>query len=152
MINEQPSRERGYSKYAWIILFGLSSLLVINILIVGAFASDASDFALNTGVAWDELRAAYPSVASAYVLEQRLLYVSFAGVGLFALVTTYFGLRPGQRWAWFALWILPAVLALTAILMLSGRRPEIGAFYGGYSIAAVLGLLLTIRTVFAKQS
>lgn len=152
MINARQSQEKAYQKYAWVILFGLGVLLVANILIVVAFASGTSDFEADTGVAWDEFKAAYPGVANAYILEQRLLYVGFAGIALFALVMTYFGLRPGHRWAWFALWVLPAALALTAILMIPGRRPEIGAFYGVFAIAAVIGLLLPIRKFFPKQS
>ena len=151
MKTERQSEGKVYHKYAWVILFGLSILLVVNILIVGVLTSDTSDFESNTGVAWDALSATYPSVASAYILEQRLVYVAFAGIGLFAMVIAYFGLRTGHRWAWFALWILPAVLALTAILMLSGRRPEIGVFYGGFTIAAMIGLLLPIRKLFPMQ-
>ena len=132
MITSRQSQERAYQKYAWVILFGLGVLLVANILIVVAFTSGTSDFEADTGVAWDEFTAAYPSVASAYILKQRLLYVGFASIGLFALVMTYFGLRPGHRWAWFALWVLPAALALTTILMILGRRPRDRCFLRGF--------------------
>lgn len=150
MITAQQSQEKAYQKYAWVILFVLSILMVLNILIVAGVEDYATQFRLDTGVEWDEFTAAYPGVAAAYVLIQRLLYVGFVSLALFALFIAFFGFRQGHRWAWYGMWLLPAALLLTAILLAPSRQPELGAFYGGFTAVAVIGLLLPIRKFFSK--
>jgi len=145
-------QEKAYHKYAWIVLFALGVLLVVNILVVAGVEDHVAEFAKDTGVAWDALTAAYPGVAAAYTLNQRLLYVGFASLVLFGLVITWFGFRPGHRWAWFAMWLLPITLASTALLMTQSRQPELPVLYGGFAIVAVIGLLLPIRKFFRKRS
>jgi hypothetical protein len=152
MRTEHSSQEKPYEKYAWVILFLLSALLLVIILIVAGLEDHALEFQKDTGVAWEELMAAYPGVAASYTLNLRLLYVAYASLSLFSLVVSYFGLRPGHRWAWYALWLLPAALALTAILLASGRQPDVGAIYGAFAVVVVVGLLLPIRKFFPKQS
>ena len=151
MTTAHPSQERAYQKYAWVILFVLGILLVVNIVVV-AFESGATQFNEDTGAAWDEFATVYPGVAAAYTLDQRLLLVGFASLALFSLVITWCGLRQGQRWAWVALWLLPIAFAVTAILATQGRRSELPVLYGGLALVAVIGLLLPIRKFFRQQS
>ena len=152
MITARQSREKAYQNYGWIILFALGILLVLNILILVAFESGAVQFSEDTGAAWAEVTAAYPGVAAAYMLNQHLLFLGFVSLALFGLVITWFGLRQGQRWAWYALWLLPMTLTFTALLMTQARQPELPVLYGGFALAAVIGLLLPIRKFFPKQS
>ncbi len=144
--------ERAYQKYAWIILFVLGILLVVNILVVAAFISGKDDFKVDTGASWDEFAAAYPGVASGFLVEQRLSYTGAAGLALFAVTVSFFGLRQRRRWAWFAMWLLPAALTVMALLLTLSSRPDVGAFYWGFTVTAVLGLLLPIRLFFPKQA
>ena len=144
-------QEKGYQSYAWVLLFLLGILLVVNIVIVAGVEDHANEFQGDTGIAWKEFAAAYPGVANAYVLNQRLLYVGFTSLALFALIVIYIGFRQGHRWAWFAMWLFAATLALTTILFTPSRRPEIGAVYGGFTIVTVIGLLLPIRKFFPRE-
>jgi hypothetical protein len=152
MTTAHQTQEKAYQKYAWVILFLLSILLVVNIVIVAGVVDHASEFQEDTGVTWQELMAAYPGVANAYVLNQQLLYVGFTSLALFALVITYFGVRHGYRWAWFAMWLFAVTLALTAILFNPSKRPDPGIVYAGFAMVTVIGLLLPIRKFFPKQS
>ena len=152
MTTVRQSQEKAYQKYAWVILFLLSALLVVNIVIVAGVADHAYEFQKDTGIAWQEFAAVYPSVADAYVLNQQLLYVDFTVLALFALFITYFGVRQGQRWAWFAMWLLAAVLALTAIPFGPLKRPDPGAVYAAFAVVTVIGLLLSYRKFFPKPS
>jgi hypothetical protein len=147
----QPLQEKAYRRYAWAILFLLSTLLVVNIVIVAGIEDHAYEFQEDTGTTWQEFAAAYPGVASAYVLSQRLQYVAYTSLALFALVITYFGFRQGQRWAWFAMWLFAAALVLTAALFAPSKRPEIGVLHGAYATVTVIGLLLPIRKFFPVQ-
>ncbi|MCC6192035.1 MAG: hypothetical protein IT318_23650 [Anaerolineales bacterium] len=152
MATARQSQVRAYQEYAWVILFLLSALLVVTTLIVAGVEDHAHEFQADTGATWVEFTAAYPGVADAYVLTQRLLYVGFISLALFALIITYFGVRQGHRWAWWAMWLLPAALVLTTLLFLQSRRPETGAVYGGFAAVAVIGLLLPIRKFVPGQS
>jgi hypothetical protein len=148
----QPLQEKAYQRYAWVILFLLSTLLVVNIVIVAAIEDHAHEFQEDTGITWNEFAAAYPGVANAYLLSQRLLYVGFTSLALFALIITYFGFRQGQRWTWFAMWLFAGALVLTALLFAPSKRPEIGVLYGAFALITVIGLLLPIRKFFPPQS
>ena len=140
--------EKFYQKYAWIILFLLSALLVVNIVIVAGVVDRASEFQDDTGVTWQELSTAYPGVADAYVRNQQLLFLGFGNLGLIAMIVTYFSVRQRQRWAWFAMWLLATTLALTALLFGPFRRPDPGAFYAAFAAIMAIGLLLPIRKFF----
>lgn len=152
MNTARQSQEKVYQKYAWVILFLLSALLVVNIIIVAGVEDHGYEFQKDTGVTWQEFSAAYPGVAEAYGLNQQLLYIGFTSLALFALIVTYFGFRQGQRWAWFAMWLLAVALALTAILFGPSQRPDPGAVYAAFAAVAVIGLLLPIRKFFPRQS
>ena len=152
MTTVRQSQEKAYQKYAWLILVALSVLLVVNMVIVAGFEDHAAEFAKDTGTAWDTFATAYPGVAAAYTLNLRTLFVSFGSLGLFALVLSWFGLRQGQRWAWYGLWLLPITMALVTLLFAQSRRPELGAIYAGFAVLAAIGLLLPIRKFFPKAS
>ena len=151
MITTQQSQEKPYQRYAWVILFLLGILLVVNIVVVAGIEDHSHEFKEDTGIAWNEFAAAYPGVANAYVLNQRLLYVGFTSLALFALVITYFAFRQGQRWAWFAMWLFAVALALTAILFNPSKRPDPGVVYAAFAAVTVIGLLLPIRKFFPRQ-
>ena len=150
MTAHQPI-EKAYQKYAWVIPFLVSALLVVNIVIVAGIADHANEFQEDTGVTWQEFATAYPGVANAYALNQQLLFVGFASLALFALIITYFGFRQGHRWAWFAMWLLAATLTLTAILFSPSKRLDPGVVYAAFAAVTILGLLLPIRKFFPKR-
>ena len=152
MTTVRQPQEKAYQKYAWVILFVLGILLVVNMMIVAGVEDHAYEFHEDTGVTWQEFAADYPGVASAYTLNLELLFLIFGSLALFALVVTYFGFRQGQRWAWFTMWLFAATLALTAILFGPSKRPDPGAIYAGFAVITVIGLLLPIRKFFPQQS
>lgn len=150
MVTNTP--ERWYQRFAWVILFVLGILLVVNILVVAGVADPATEFQDDTGTSWQAFEAAYPGVANAYMLNQRLLFANFGSLTLFALAVTYFAFRKGQRWAWFAMWLFAATLTLTGILFDPLKRPDPGAVYAVFAAVTVVGLLLPIRKFFPKQT
>ncbi len=145
---EHKPSEKGFQRHAWWILFILEILLLLNILFVIAVYEGPDDFQADTGVAWAEFLQTYPSVALAFRLEQRVAFTGYVGLTLFALLVTFFAFREGHRWAWYAMWIFPAALALTAVLFALSEQPDLGAYYGIFAIVVVVGLLLPIRRFF----
>ncbi len=74
--------------------------------------------------------------------------IGFAAFNLYALIVILIPFRRYERWAWYTTWILPAGLALPAILE---SNQGIVIFYSTVSAVLVLGLLLTMRDFFPKQ-
>lgn len=151
MRTTQPLQGKAYQRYAWVLLFLLGTLLVVNIVVVAGVEDHTQQFQEDTGTTWQEFAAAYPGVADAYVQNQHLLFLCFASVALFAVIITYFGFRNGNRWAWYAMWLLPAMLAVTTILVIPARQTELPILYGGFTLVAVIGLLLAFRGFFPRQ-
>lgn len=144
---DQQLADKIYQRYAWLILFVLCIFLILNMLFL--FVAPVEEiFEMDTGVAWSEFSTDYPDVASEYLLEQRLLYTAFLGIALFGLVIAFGGFRKGQRWAWYTMWVFPATLILTVIVLALHGQPEIGAFYVVFVVIALLGLLLPFRKFF----
>lgn len=153
MTTEHQSQEKAYRKYAWVILSLLSVLLMMNIIFVALFEDHPSEFEKDTGATWSAFTSAYPGIAAAYTFQQHLVYAAFVSLALFALLTSYFGLRKGYRWAWFSLWLLPATLILTTLLFfLQSRQPGVGFVYGTYALISIVALLLPSRKILSKQS
>ena len=153
MITNHQSQEKSYQKYAWVILFLLSILLAVNIVLVAFVEDHPSEFEKDTGATWNVFMSAYPGVADAYVFQQHLIYALFASLALFALFTSYFGLRKGDRWAWLSLWLLPVMLIPTSLLFfLQSRQPVIGFIYGFFALISIIALLLPGRKTLSRQS
>ena len=70
-----------------------------------------------------------------------LLGMAFgASAGVIALVPY----RRGERWAWWALWIVPLAYGAVAVLQLSDQYP-VGYFYAALAAVALLSLILGAR-------
>ena len=62
--------------------------------------------------------------------------------GIAAAVIALVPYRRGERWSWYALWLLPMTYGPIAVRMLSGDYP-VGYFYASLAAVAMFGLLLT---------
>ena len=147
MSQASPMPQKAYQKYAWILLLTIGILLVFSGLFVTFAGVDEREFEDSTGVAHSDLSSAYPGVADYIERLLRLLGAASLGLALFAVVVTWTGYRSGQRWAWFAMWILPAATAAWAtIFFVAGSG--IGYYYGGLAMVALVGLVLPFRRFF----
>jgi len=81
------------------------------------------------------------------VLDNRVLFMGYAAFNLYALLVVAVPFRRREKWAWYATWILPIGLAVSAAL---AADPNIMPFYYAVAAACVLGLLLTMRDFFAE--
>ena len=84
-------------------------------------------------------------VALMFVLDNRILFMGYAAFNLYALVVITIPFRRCEKWAWYATWILPIGLVVSAAL---AGDPNITPFYYAVAAACVLGLLLTMRDFF----
>ncbi|MEE9217109.1 MAG: hypothetical protein V3U32_06690 [Anaerolineales bacterium] len=135
---------------AWVALFVLGILLVLNMLFLLIVGGGPDQFEIDTGVAWTELSDAYPSVAAHVTDHEQLIAIGFLGFALFVSVIAYVPYRAGEKWSWYATWILPGILAVTAAGMIINGSTAIGGMYGALSIVAALAMLISMRVFFPK--
>ena len=81
-----------------------------------------------------------------FALNEPTLFAGYTAFTLYAFLVLYIPFSRGEKWAWYASWILPIGLAAPAFL-----NADIAILY--YSVAAVcvLGLLLTGQDFFARD-
>jgi LPXTG-motif cell wall-anchored protein len=152
MSTTNPMTGKVSQNYGWIHLFLVASIQTLTILLLAVF-SGPDTFQADTGIAWTELSSAYPSVATQFSMAQQSSLVTTLAVGLFSLAVTYFAFRSGQRWAWFAMWILPASMILGNVsLAQTENQAGIAVLVGAFILLAVAGLLLSYRKFFQKQA
>ena len=141
-INQNPGR---------IILFAVALLQTVTVLSLLLF-SGSETFEADTGVAWAELVQAYPTVAIQFEMAQQASLVANLAIGLFSLLIVYFAIRQGQRWAWYAMWILPvSMVPGTISLLRTENQASVAVFGGVFILIAVIGLLLLYPTVFGQK-
>jgi len=94
---------------------------------------------------WEQFAADDPEFASLYSMDLVMLGTFAAGLGLLATVVSAIPYRRGERWAWYALWLVPGTLGTVTARMLVDRYPA-GYPYAGLSALAAAALLLPIRS------
>ncbi len=130
----------------WMLIFVVALLPALSAIFLLAF-SGSRTFEEDTGVSWSELSSTFPTVATQFTIVQQASLVATLAVGLQSLAITYFALRKGQRWAWFAAWILPAYM-LPGIVGLARTENQAGValFGGAFVLISVAGLAISFRT------
>jgi hypothetical protein len=99
-----------------------------------------------TGRTWEQFAAQDPEVASIYAMDLAVLGIIWAAFGLLAAIISLVPYRRGDRWAWFALWLVPITYGGVATRFLIDRY-DAGFWVAGLTAVAVVGLLIPIRRV-----
>lgn len=151
------SRLRGR---AWLVLAFFALMLVVfgvGDLLVGVTADPAITVTLS-GLQPAEVQAQDPIGYRLYDFVSRSGGVNLVLVGILLAVIVAIPYRGGQRWAWWAMWILPAWAALVPVQYLAfgtapGQPPAPPMISG--PIVAVLGaiaLLVDRRRFVGNES
>lgn len=153
---ERPGK--WFERYAWILLvvvalpfliFGVSAVL---------FGLSLSDFPVGlpggpdavkslTGMTWDETLRSNPAALTLLRGISRVAGMAFLGFAIVAIVVSSSAYRRGERWAWFALWTLPAFMVG---LLLHEREGQFIQMPATLLVVSLLGLLLPSRRFFQK--
>ena len=149
--------ERAGERYAWIVflVLGLGAA-------GGGIAIVAAGLPVNppsaeglTGLTLDQIAAQVPGM-DAYVsgLARQLGNFMIAmGVLLMAIAAVPF--RRGERWAWYACWIMPVLVIIQLTNSFAIYDFASGGFLWQLDVAALLfalaGLLLPYRTFFPRS-
>lgn len=145
--------ERAREKYGWMVYLGLGLLwLVVGLYQVFSPEELLEDDAQHiTGMSWIELKASNPAAT-------RLVRFQYGGMGLLktswsllVLVITLTGYRKGEKWAWYTLWLVPALLVWNAVyntIFLDNVNETLQ--WIPITSISLLGLLLPYRKFFPR--
>lgn len=132
-----------YEKHAWLIPFAIGLLLLRGALahITGLQLEDISQ----------ELQASMPIVHDFVRMTDRELGIDLAGFAILVMVISAVSYRKGERWAWYALWIVPVLFLAQTVNRQAAGQTTMPGLSVPLVIAALLGLLLPYRTFFPRK-
>jgi len=143
--------KRLFEKYAWLVFLFLGLLwLVVGLnqifLPEGLMETDVQHV---TGMSLSELEASSPESILLVRFQMGVIGNLKTSWSLLVLAITLTGFRRGEKWAWYTLWLVPAVLICQGIIhsVILGDINEMRAWIPTTSISLV-GLLLPIRKFF----
>lgn len=146
-------------RFAWILLAitGLPFLMFgISALLFGLSSSDTpvglpggpDAVASTTGVPWNEVVADDETAVTLLRGVSRVTGLAFLSLGILVVTMASIPFRSGQRWAWLALWVVPAFMFG---LLLHERKGDFVAMPAILLILSLVALLLPARTFLAKR-
>jgi hypothetical protein len=127
------------------LIVAVSGLVALSGLYVLAVPVDRGFFEGSTGVAWAELEAAYPAVATHIERSGRVTGMVSVAFALLAFALAWWPLRRGQPWAASLLWLLPLGLLGWSVLFAVHGATMLLVYYGALALAAAGGLVLVSR-------
>jgi hypothetical protein len=145
--------ERAYVKYGWVVYLALGLLwLVVGLTQVFDPEALLDDDALHiTGLSLSELEVKSPEAT-------ELIYFLYGALGMLktswsflVLAITLTGFRKGEKWAWFTMWLVPAILVGQGLFnsVLLGDFNEMLPWIP-ITTLSLLGLFLPYRKFFPR--
>ncbi len=134
-------KERAYEKHAWILLFALGTFFLLEAIthIVGQAIGDV------------DLGTASAALANFVRLDDRELGINLAAFSVLVMVISRTSYRRGDRWAWYALLVVPIfILALPLNNPIGGLAFALSVSTP-FLLVALLGLFLPFRKFFPKR-
>lgn len=132
-----------------VVLFGIGD-------VIRGMDADPAIAESIAGLSWEDLQNRSPRTANLIDLMVRSQGFTLIILSILSIAITVYAFRPGERWAWYALWIWPIWSAAVFLLFFTADRqpgfasppPMLSApvFFG----ITVLTLLLSYRRFFPK--
>jgi hypothetical protein len=154
-IREVSLMERSYEKHGWLVYLALGFLWLVVGFSQTFFPNELleDDAKLIIDMPWGELQDSSP-VATDFVRwiygAMGLLKMSWS---FLVLAITLTGYRRGEKWAWYTLWLVPALLVSSALFNASFTGdPSKMLEWIPITTISLLGLLIPYRKFFPRQS
>jgi hypothetical protein len=136
-------------RVSWALLTTVTTLGTLNgLYLLLVPVGDQTELAGRT---WERFAAQDPEVASIYAMDLAVLGIIWAAFGLLGSIVSVVPYRRGDRWAWYALWLVPITYGAAATRFLIDRY-DAGFWIAGLTAAAVVGLLIPIRRVLGGRA
>jgi len=145
--------ERAYEKYAWVLFLFLGLLWVV-VGLVQVFSPNEllrTDAQLITDMSWSELKASSPVATDLVRFHYGQMGLLKTSWSLLVLAITLTGYRRGEKWAWYTLWLVPALLVWNAfynVYFLGDVNQML--HWIPVTTVSLLGLLLPYRKFFPR--
>ena len=141
--------EKGYQKYAWIILFifGLLWLIAAPINLLGTPPNPPSPEG-TTGLTLDQMEARIPGMQRYIGSISRQLGNFMLAMGVLIMGIAAFPYRKGEKWAWYFCWILPVSLVIQLINSQGGFGWQADL---AFIFVLLAGLFMPYRKFFPKE-
>jgi hypothetical protein len=98
----------------------------------------------------DDIEACDTTVATDFVLAQHIEFTNFMNTGVVVVLITIFGLRRGQKWAWYTLLAIILWVGLNdAIAVLRAGQPLIPLIP---EVIGLTGLFIARRSIFGRAT
>ena len=145
--------ERAYEKYAWILLFAIGVVFLVAAVPATLGIPDPATVERIAGMTVNELKVSSPGFYNLYLFYFRFGGLSDIGFAFFITAISVTAYRKGEKWAWYALWVLPAYFIASAAISMSLESnlslllPETT-----FAILSLVGLLLPYRKFFPSKA
>jgi len=143
-----------YEKYAWILLFAIGVIVLVTAVPHAlGINTDPETVERISGMTLNELKDSNPAFFNLYIF-----YFSFGGLSdlafaFFIIVISLTAYRKGEKWAWYALWFIPAYfIGSAAITMSIESSLSLLLPIMMFVILCLLGLLLSYRKFFPSKA
>lgn len=113
-------------------------------------SAEAVLFQSLTGMSWDELQAADPGAARMIDYLWRAEGAALAVIGLLTFAISLGALRRGDRWAWYAMWIIPLWIVLVYLVFWI-VQPDLSSGIPVPIISGAVFLVITVATLVLSQ-
>ena len=149
-----PGGERAYERYAWLVFFIVGLVLLVftvGYIVAGMVASDA--YTSITGMTSTQLEASNPSLVNLVTYTARIAGFHLLGFSVLILAMSYAPYRKGEKWSWYAFWIVPLFFVIHLPLFLSQSPPVwSGVITGAVLIPlSLLALVLPYKKFFPRK-
>lgn len=143
--------EKGYEKYAWILIAILGVAFIFDGLVFFAGINpDPHLFNSLIGQSLSSFNSSHPDEANAMTYLFHGLGLFALGLGVFAIAVAYVPYRKGEKWAWYIVWYLPIFLLLATVANYVDGG-QLWALDLVLLIVALAGLLLPYRKFYPKK-
>ena len=145
--------EKAYEKYAWILLFAIGVIFLVSAVPATLGIPDPATVERIAGMTVNELKVSNPGFYNLYLFYFRFGGLSDIGFAFFITAISVAAYRKGEKWAWYALWVLPAYFIASAAISMSIESnlslllPETV-----FAILSLVGLLLPYRKFFPSKA
>jgi cell division protein FtsW (lipid II flippase) len=145
------SVEKGYQKYAWILIAVLGIFFIFDGLVFfSGMNPDPPLFQSLIGQSLSSFNSLHPDEANAMTYLFHGFGLAALGLGVFTIALSYVPYRKGEKWAWYIVWYIPIFLLLATIANYAdGGR--LWALSLVLLIVALAGLLLPYRKFYPKK-
>ncbi len=159
-------KEKVYERHAWKLLFAMGVVfLVLGAPLLFGVHLDPIHEERILGMTIEELEASDPRFFDLFIFNVISGGVLFLGIAILVMAISMTAYRRGEKWAWYALWSIPAMfIGFMALWINAGATLTVLAVVGGRGvleeglpifkfllIVSLLGLLLPFRRFFPKS-